>query len=105
MPWPPRRTRQLGALILAISVLAAACLYWAETRSAETPAGQLLAGYDRQRNQDMGVLYGRGGRDFINALDDVNSPTGHVVLVIGAGMIGAWICLYRARLVEDDERS
>lgn len=103
-PWPPRRTRQLGALILLASLLAAGGHYWWETRSAETPLGQLLAGYDRQRNHDMGVLYGRGGRDFMNALIAVDSPGGHAILTIGAGMVGLWVCFHRARLVEEDQR-
>jgi hypothetical protein len=48
-------------LILTISLLAAGRLYWSETRAAATPEGQLLEGYERQRNHDMGVMYGRGG--------------------------------------------
>jgi len=103
-PWPSKRTRQLGALILLASLLAAGGIYWSETRRAEIPEGQVLAGYDRQRDHDMGVLYGRGGRDLMNALDAVNSPAGHAILTIGAGIIGAWMCFSRARVVEDDER-
>jgi hypothetical protein len=104
-PWPPRRTRQLGALILVVNLLAAGRIYWSETRAAETPEAQLLEGYERQRNHDMGVMYGRGGRDFMNALQAVDSPAGHAILTIAAGMIGAGMCLHRARQVEDDERS
>jgi hypothetical protein len=104
-PWPPRRTRRVGALILVASLFAAGALYWSETRSADTPEGQLLAGYERQRNHDMGVLYGRGGRDLMDALQAVDSPAGHALLTIGAGMAGAWWCFYRARIVEDNERS
>jgi hypothetical protein len=103
-PWPSRRTRQLGVLILLISVLAAGVIYWWEARSAAIPAGQLLTGYDRQRNHDMGVLYGKGGRDMVNAIEAVDSPAGHAVLTIGAGLIGAWMCFSRARVVEDEER-
>jgi hypothetical protein len=104
-PWPPKRTRQLGALILIVSVLAAGRIYWSETRFAETPEGQLLEGYDRQRNHDMGVMYGRGGRDLMNALQAMDSPAGHAILLIGAGLIGAGICFHRARQIEDGERS
>ena len=86
------------------SLLTAGGLYLVETRSAEIPEEQLLAGYARQRNHDMGVLYGRGGRDLMNALETANSPAGHAVLMIGGGAIGAWICFYRAAL-EDDERA
>jgi hypothetical protein len=53
----------------------------------------------------MGLLYGRGGRDLMNALDDVESPAGEAVLIVAAGMIGARICFYRARLIEDEGRS
>lgn len=105
MSWPPRRTRQLGASILVSGLLAASGLYLIETRSAEIPDEQLLAGYARQRNHDMGVLYGRGGRDLMNALESANSPAGHAVLMIGAGAIGAWVCFYRAALVEEEERA
>jgi hypothetical protein len=87
------------------SLIAAAGLYWSETRSVETPEGQLLVGYDRQRDHDMRVMYGAGGRDLMDALEAVESPAGHTVLLVGAGAIGAWICFYRARLTEDDERS
>jgi hypothetical protein len=104
-PWPPRRTRQLGASILLASLLAAGGLYWSQTRSAETPEGQLLAGYDRQRNHDMGVMYGAGGRDLMNALHDVDSPAGHAVLTVAAGVIAAGMCFHRARQVEADQRS
>ena len=104
-PWPPRRTRQLGALILAASLLAAGGLYWNETRSAGIPEGQLLAGYDRQRDHDMGLLYGRGGRDLMKMLESIDSPAGHALLTIGAGIIGAGLCFSRARVVEEDERS
>jgi hypothetical protein len=103
-PWPPRRTRQLGALILVGTLLAAGGLYWSETWSAETPEGQLLANYDRQRDHDMGLLYGRGGRDLMKILESVNSPAGHAILTIGVGLFIAWLCFSRARLVEDDER-
>ncbi len=103
-PWPPRRTRQLGALILVVSVLAAGAIYWSETRSAPIPEGQLLTGYDRQRNHDMGVMYGRGGRDLMNSLEAVDSPAGHAILTIVAGIVGALICVSRARVVEDEER-
>jgi hypothetical protein len=96
--------RQLGALILVVSVLAAGVIYWSETRSAEISAGQVLAGFDRQRNHDMGVLYGRGGRDLMNALDAIDSPAGHAVLTIGAGIIGAGVCFSRARVIEDERR-
>ena len=92
-------------LVLVASLLGAAGLYWSESRSADTAEGQLLAGYDRQRNHDMGVMYGRGGRDIMNALNDLESPLGHAILMIAAGLIGARVCFYRARLVEDDERS
>jgi hypothetical protein len=103
-PWPARRSRQLGAAIFVASLLAAAALYWSETRSADSPE-QLLVGYERQRNHDMGVLYGRGGRDLIEALEAAESPGGHALLVVAAGAIGAWICFYRARVVEEDERT
>jgi|SRR5579862_5160518 len=102
-PWPPRRTRQLGTSILVASLLAAAGLYWSETRAPDSSEGQLLVGYDRQRNHDLGLLYGPGGRDLMDALDTLGSPVGHAVLTVGAGAIGAWICFYRARLVEQDE--
>jgi len=101
-PWPPRRTRQLGLIILLGSLLAAGGLYVSETRSAGTPKGQLLEGYERQRNHDMGVLYGRGGRDLMNALDSIDSPAGHAVLTIGVGAIATLVCFHRARIVEDD---
>jgi hypothetical protein len=91
-------------LILVASLLAAAGIYRSETQSAEIPKGQLLAGYDRQRNHDMGVLYGRGGRALIDIFDAFNSPAGHAMLSIGAGLIGAWMCFSRARVVEEDER-
>jgi hypothetical protein len=103
-PSSARRTRQAGASILMASVLAAGSLYWWETRSPETPEGQLLVGYERQRNHDMGTLYGPGGRDLMNAIETLGSPGGHAALVIGAGAIGAWICFYRARLAEEDAR-
>jgi len=103
-PWPPRRTRQVGALILIGSLLAAGGLYWWEIRSAETPEGQLLANFDRQRDHDMGVLYGRGGRDLIKILDSVNSPAGHALLTIAVGLFVASLCFARARLVEGDQR-
>jgi hypothetical protein len=104
VPWPPRRTRRLGTAILLASLLIAAGLYWWEIRSADD-SEQFLAGYERQRNHDMGLLYGRGGRDLMDALEEAQSPGGHAVLVIAAGAIGAWICFYRARLVEEDERA
>jgi hypothetical protein len=103
-PWPPRRTRRLGALILVASLFAAAGMYWSETRSADIPEGQLLDGYERQRDHDMGVMYGRGGRDLMNALDAVDSPAGHAILVIGGGVIAATMCFSRARQVEQNER-
>lgn len=103
--WPPRRTRQLGASIFLAGLLAAGGLYVVETRSAEIPEEQLLAGYARQRNHDRGVLYGRGGRDLMDALESANSPAGHAVLMIGAGAIGMWVCFYRATLVEEEERA
>jgi hypothetical protein len=84
------------------SLLVAGGVYWLETRSAETPEGQLLVGYDRQRDHDMRVMYGRGGRDLMDALEAVESPSGHAALLVGAGAIGAWICFYRARLAEDE---
>jgi hypothetical protein len=96
--------RQLGALILAASVLAAGAVYWWETRSAAVSEGQLLSGFDRQRNHDMGVLYGRGGRDLMNAVDEADSPGGHAVLTIAAGVIAAGICFFRARAIENDDQ-
>jgi hypothetical protein len=86
------------------SLLAAAGLYWSETRSAEAPEAQVLVGYDRQRDHDLGVLYGSGGRDLVHALEAVDSPVGHAALTVGVGAMVAWICFYRARLVEEDER-
>jgi hypothetical protein len=103
-PWPAWRIRRLGALILVASVLAAGAIYWSESRSGEISEGQILAGFDRQRNHDMGVLYGRGGRDLMNALEAVDSPPGHAILALGAGIIGAWTCFSRARVIEDDKR-
>jgi hypothetical protein len=100
--WPPTQTRRLGASILVASLLGAGGLYWSETCDAETPAGEFLVGYDRQRDHDMGVMYGRGGRDLMNALEALESPAGHFVLMVGAGAIGAGICFHRARLVEDE---
>jgi len=91
--------------MLVAGLLGAGSLYLVETRSAETPEEQLLAGYARQRKHDMGVLYGRGGRDLMDALESANSPAGHAVLIIGAGAIGAWACFHRAALVEEDERA
>ena len=67
--------------------------------------GEVLAGYDRERRHDRGVLYGRAGRDLMDALDAVNSPAGHAILTIGIGIVGAWMCFSRARVVEGDERS
>ncbi len=96
--------RQLGALILAGSVLAAGAIYWWEMRAARIADAQVLAGYERQRNYEMGVIYGRGGRDLMNALDAVDSPSGHAVLTVGAGIIGGLICFFRARAIETDER-
>lgn len=105
MFWPPKRTRQLGVLIFVASLLVAGGLYFVETRAAGTPEEQILAGYARQRNYDMGVLYGRGGRDLMETLESANSPAGHAVLMVSAGAIALWICFYRATLVEEDERA
>jgi hypothetical protein len=41
----------------------------------------------------------------MNALQAVDSPPGHAILMIAAGMIGAGMCRHRARQVEDEERS
>jgi hypothetical protein len=90
--------------MLVASLLAAAGLYWSETRSAESPE-LLLVGYERQRNHDMGLLYGRGGRDLIDALEAAESPGGQAFLVAAAGAVGAWICFYRARVADEDGRT
>jgi hypothetical protein len=90
--------RQLGAAILLASLLVAGGLYWSETRSTDIPEEQLFARYARDRDREMGMLYGQGGRDFMNVLEAVDSPAGHAILVIGAGALGALICFYRARL-------
>jgi hypothetical protein len=40
----------------------------------------------------------------VHALEAVDSPVGHAALTVGVGTMVAWICFYRARLVEEDER-
>lgn len=100
-----RRARQLriiGAVVLALGIIAAGLIYWTGTRNAAPPNISML-GFNRAEQQQMGQLYGKSGQMIDDWLDALKQPGTQVILILIFSVAVFGGCRYFAKLVEIED--
>jgi len=100
------RLRRIGALTLTLGLAAAGIVYWHGTRSEDFSGDPSMAGFDRARAHQMGVMYGKSGQmvdDLVDALKRSEVQAGLIAAVSGLFALG---CFYlgssrRPEVIED----
>lgn len=98
----PQQLRIIGAVVLALGILAAALIYWFQIRNA-APQDISMLGFNRAEQRQMGQLYGKSGQMMDDWLDDLKQPGTQAILILVFSASVFAGCFYFAKLADTDE--
>jgi len=104
-PQPPRpgsRLRRAGFVILIAGLLAAGTVYWMGTRSPNLMDDASMVGFNRARERQMGLLYGKMGNLINDWADDLKQPENQAGLIVIGSILLAAGCFHFARLSDEN---
>jgi len=87
-------------LALALGIAAAGLVYWRGTRAGDLSDQAAMAGFDRARMRQMGMLYGKMGPMLEQWLEDLKQPGTQAILIVVVSALVAAGCFYFARLLD-----
>ena len=93
--------RRIGSWILGAGLVAAALVYWLETRRDEPTMEELLPGSSKANSRLMGIYYGPAGKMMWEWREALARPEVQAILIIVTAAIAAAVCFRVAWL--DDE--
>lgn len=92
------RLRRAGVAVLLGGSLVAGVVYWQGTRAPDLSDDPAMLGFNRARERQMAILYGKMGTLIEDGLDDLKRPGTQAALIAGGTVIVAAGCFYFARL-------
>jgi hypothetical protein len=99
---PSDRFRLTGALVLLVGLLGAGIYYWVEARPTGPSMEDLMPGYTRARERQMGIMMGQAGVLMAEWQDALELPGTQAL--IGVGVAGLFsLYFFRAAWVMDEE--
>lgn len=97
-----KQLRTIGAVVLALGIVAAGLVYWIGTRNA-APDDISMLGFNRAEQRQMGLLYGKSGQMMDDWVDDLKQPGTQAILILIFSAVVFAGCRYFAKLVEIDD--
>ena len=98
------RLRMIGIIVLMLGISGASTVYWLGTRSPDLTDDLSMLGYNKAKQRQMGMLYGKMGPVIDDWLDDLKHPgTQATLLVAVSGLIAAG-CFYFAPWLDNDDK-
>jgi hypothetical protein len=94
------RITAVVALLFGIS--GGGLVYWLGTRSNDLSQDPAMIGYDRGKNQQVDVLFGKPGELFVGWMNDLKQPGTQAFIIIAVAVLVALICYQCARLHDRD---
>ena len=97
---PSKRLRVIGTLVLVFGIAGACLVYWVQTRSAGPTLDDLMPGYTRKRERQMGIMMGTLGMTMMEWMDALKEPrTQAIILAILSTLVA--LALFRVAWLLD----
>jgi hypothetical protein len=103
---PARRRARLqwiGILVLVLGLSTAGLVYWQGTRSPNLMDDLSMQGFNRARERQMGMLYGKMGLFTDDLLDDLKQPGTQAKIIAAMSLLASAGCFYFGRLSGNDD--
>ncbi|MDE3154310.1 MAG: hypothetical protein KGN76_04370 [Acidobacteriota bacterium] len=97
------RFRAAAFIVLIVGVVGAGLLYWLETRSAQPSMEELMPGYTKMNDRQMGILFGQTGVFLSDGLDKLKQPGVQAIILVVAALLIAWGCFHVSRLLDQSQ--
>jgi hypothetical protein len=96
----PARLRAAGRAVLALGILSACVFYLVASHPAERSMDDLLPGYTRSENRQIGALMGNFGVTMLDLEEQLRQPGAEAILIAIVAAIVAGLC-YQAAAVRE----
>ncbi len=97
------RLRLIGLIVLGLGIGGAGIVYWAGSPDRSDDPARL--GFNRPKERQMGLLYGKMGTLIQNWSDDLEQPGTQAAFIAGFAVLVAGGCYYFARLLDHDDQT
>jgi len=98
------RLRTIGIIVLVLGIGCAGTVYWLGTRSPNLSDDPSLLGFNRLKERQMGLLYGKMGTLIEDWTDELKEPGTQAEIIVAGSIFFAAGCFYFARLLEHDDK-
>jgi hypothetical protein len=97
---PSRRLRAIAVLVFAFGVGGACLFYWLQTRNAGPSMDDLMPGYTRKRERQMGIMMGSLGMTMMEWMDALKEPRTQAIIIAAVSVLVALALLRVASLMD-----
>jgi len=97
------KLRIIGIVVPGLGIAGAGLIYWLGSRSQDLNNDPAMLGYNRAETRQMGLLYGKSGLLMDDWLNDLKQPGVQALIILAFSAVIAFVCLYFARLLEQDD--
>jgi hypothetical protein len=102
--WRARRCRIAAIIVLLLGIAGAGLVYWLSPRAPDYSDNPSMVGFNRAREHQMGILYGKQGQIIEDLNNSLKQPgTQAILILVVAGIIAA-VCFRFGRIVEIEAR-
>jgi hypothetical protein len=101
---PSDRLRAIGVLVSVLSILTSAYYYWFVARPASLAMDEVIAGYQRSMNRQIGILMGHTGVMMLEWQEVLDRPGTKAILIAAAGGLFALYFFRSAWVLDEEER-
>ena len=100
---PSGRLRVVGTVVLVCGVTGAALFYWFVARTAGPTLDELMPGYARARDRQIGIMMGNFGVTLMQWLDALKDPTTQAIMTAIVSTLVALGCFRVAWLLDQQQ--
>jgi len=97
---PSGRFRAIAVLVLAFGVGGACLFYWVQTRASGPTMDDLMPGYSRKRERQMGIMMGSLGMTMMEWMDALKEPRTQAIIIAAVSVLAA-LALFRVASLLD----
>ena len=95
-----RRFRAIGVIVLVAGLAGAGLFYWIQTRSLGPTMDDLMPGYSRKRERQMGIMMGSLGMTMMEWMDALKEPRTQAIIIAVVSVLAA-VALFRVASLLD----
>ncbi len=97
---PSKRFRVIALVVVTVGVGGAYLLYWMQTRGAGPTMDDLMPGYTRKRERQMGIMMGSLGMTMMEWMDALKEPRTQAIIIAAVATLAALALLRVASLLD-----